>query len=75
MLRLQPLLNFQELGGDLKPGQLLSVYPPFLLRTDVTERSYAAVPARERLHMLATFVRETRSLPDGTRVTIRVPDA
>ena len=36
-LRLQPLLNFQRQGGKLTPGQLLSVYPPFLIDTS-TER-------------------------------------
>ena len=72
-LRLQPLINFQELGGALEPGQLLSVYPPFLIRTDSAKRSYAAVPASQLIRSLAEFVRETRSLPDGTRVTIRAP--
>ena len=71
-LGLQPLLNFQKLGGTLEPGQLLSVYPPFLVRTDSDKRSYAAVPASQVIASLAEFVRETRSLPDGTKVTIRV---
>ncbi len=72
-LRLQPLLNFQTLGGVLAPGQLLSVYPPFLIQTKANERSYAAVPAAERIRMLAGFMSETRSLPDGTDVRIKVP--
>jgi hypothetical protein len=29
-LRLQPLKRFQDQGGILAPGQLLSVYPPFV---------------------------------------------
>ena len=74
VLRLQPLLNFQQLGGELRPGQLISVYPPFLFRTDSNIRSYAAVSALERIRMLAKLVRETRSLPEGTKVTIRVPE-
>jgi len=75
VLRLQPLRNFQERGGVLKPGQLLSVYPPFVISTDSAERSYRAVAAQERLRSLAQFVRETQTLPDGTKITIKVPDA
>jgi hypothetical protein len=74
-LGIQPLLNFQQLGGALEPGQLLSVYPPFLIRTDSDKRSFAAVPASQVIGSLAQFVRETQSLPDGSRVTIRVPKA
>ena len=74
-LGLQPLLNFQEQGGALAPGQLLSVYPPFVIATESPQRSYRAVAASDLVRMLAQFVRETRELPDGTRVRIKVSDA
>ena len=73
-LGLQPLLTFQSHGGKLAPGQLLSVYPPFLVDTSESERSYAAVPAIQGLTSLGRFAREVRDLPDGNKVKIRVPD-
>jgi len=50
------------------------VYPPFLVDTSESERSYAAVPAIQGLTSLGRFAREVRDLPDGTKVKIRVPD-
>jgi len=73
-LSLQPLLTFQAQGGKLTPGQLLSVYPPFLIDTGKSERSYAAVPAIQVLTSLGRFASEVRDLPDGTKVKIKVPD-
>ena len=73
-LGLQPLLNFQIHGGKLAPGQLLSVYPPFLVDTGKSERSYAAISAIQVLTSLSRFASEVRDLPDGTAVRIKVRD-
>ena len=72
-LRLQPLIDFRQTGGTLSPGQLLSVYPPFVIRTDTEGRTYQPLPAAARLRSLATLAREIRDLPDGTRVRIKAP--
>jgi hypothetical protein len=52
-LQLQPLLAFWDEGGELEPGQLLSVYPPFCTKESAAGVSYSAIPAAERIGFLA----------------------
>jgi hypothetical protein len=66
-LRLQPLLAFEAEGGRLAPGQLLSVYPPFVAATDA-KRSYRAVKAADRLGFLASFAEQLRSVSNGQAI-------
>ena len=69
VLGLHPLLQFQQDGGTLLPGQLLSVWPPFCTVESADGVSLAAIPAEERLGFLAEFSR--RLPPDGSvRVTL-----
>ena len=57
-LSLQPLAQFQREGGDLKPGQLLNVYPPFITRESKDGVSLTAVSMFERISFLADFARQ-----------------
>jgi hypothetical protein len=66
-LRLQPLLAFDAEGGTLAAGQLLSVYPPFVVEVE-TKRSYRAISAADRLGFLASLAEQIRSLPDGATI-------
>ena len=59
-------------GLDLAPGELLSVYPPFVMRADGARRSYRAIPAADRMEFLAGLAAQLRALPDGTAVDLRV---
>jgi hypothetical protein len=69
VLGLHPLLQFQQDGGTLLPGQLLSVWPPFCAVEAAEGVSLAAVPTEERLGFLAEFSRQLP--PDGNvRVTL-----
>ena len=70
-LSLGPLVAFWEQGGDLKPGQLLSVYPPLVVNHG-GEYSYRAVSATDRLVALAGFAAQIRDLPDGAAITVKV---
>ena len=63
VLGLHPLLQFEEDGGSLQPGQLLSVYPPFCTAEAADGVSLEAVPAEERLDFLADLSRQLP--PDG----------
>ncbi len=57
-LSLYPLLQFQNEGGELEPGQLLSVYPPFCTKESKNGVSLKAVPVFDRLEFLAYFSRQ-----------------
>jgi len=71
-LTLGPLVAFWDEGGALAPGQLLSVFPPLLMRPDERGHSYRAVSAIDRLGALAAFAAQVRELPDGTPIRISV---
>jgi hypothetical protein len=68
-LSMEPLRAFQQGGGVLRPGQLLSVYPPFCMATnDQQASSTKAISAAERLAWLANFYRQIKDLPDGQSI-------
>jgi hypothetical protein len=69
-LRLGPLVAFWEEGGALAPGQLLSVYPPLVMRADSAGYSYRAIDAADRLGALAALAAQIRDLPDGTSIRV-----
>jgi hypothetical protein len=70
-LQLQYLYRFRKEGGVLLPGQLLSVYPPFVSADD-GDRSIRAIPALERISWLADFSRQIANVPDGAQIKIKV---
>lgn len=70
-LGLEPLVAFEQSGGRLEPGQLLSVYPPYVAAHE-GERSMRAIPAIDRLGFLASLAKQIRDLPDGAQLQIKV---
>jgi hypothetical protein len=70
-LRLQPFQRFQQEGGVLEPGLLLSVYPPFVAKECVNP-SLRPIPALDRRSSLADFARQIGSIRDGQKVKITV---
>jgi hypothetical protein len=70
-LKLEPLLAFLEAGHHLAPGQLLSVYPPFILTASERGVTLKAVSAAERLAFLADLARQLHDLPDGAEITFQ----
>jgi hypothetical protein len=55
----------------LLPGQLLSVYPPFV--ADSTHpRSIRAIAALELVSWLADFAKQIRDVPNGGQIRIKV---
>lgn len=71
-LSLDLLNQFRADGGVLKPGQLLSVYPPFCLAGEDDRIDLRAIPADDRLGFLADFARQIRDIPDGGRIEIKL---
>ena len=73
VLSLGPLLAFEQSGGALAPGQLLSVYPPFAVEHG-GEYSYRAVSAADRLASLACLAAKLHHLGDGQRIRFEISD-
>jgi len=69
-LGMEPLRNFQQQGGVLRPGQLLSVYPPVCVATTEAKAKVQPQPAAERLSWLAAFYRQIKNLPDGQSIRL-----
>ena len=66
-LMLSQLVRFLGDGGKINPGQLLSVYPPFIAKECVNP-SLRAIPALERRSFLADFAKQIRDLPNGAKI-------
>lgn len=71
-LSLQPLQQFQLEGGGLKPGQLLSVSPPFIFEESAKTISLRAISMSDRIGFLADFASQVAGLAKGTKVRINV---
>jgi hypothetical protein len=73
-LSMEPLLQFQDEGGKLEPGHLLSAMPPFCVRESEKGVSLRAVPSLDRRRFLADLARQVRDLPDGSTITFGEAD-
>jgi hypothetical protein len=71
-LNLAPLERFWADGGRLLPGQLLSVYPPFVAKESAAGVSLRAIPAADRVVFLASLARQLRDVPDGARIEFKI---
>jgi len=73
-LALHPLLKFQQDGGRLEPGQLLSVFPPFCTKQSADGVSLTAMAADERRRFLADLASQLRHLPQGSEIEFQIED-
>ncbi|MEY2562287.1 MAG: hypothetical protein QOH88_480 [Verrucomicrobiota bacterium] len=73
-LQLHPLVQFHRGGGQLRPGQLLSAYPPFVTKESADGVSLTAVSADERIDFLSDFARQLADVAEGEQVRIVVSD-
>jgi hypothetical protein len=70
-LGMEPLRGFQQQGGVLQPGQLVSVFPPFCIAVNSGKApSLKAVAAADRLGWLADFHQKIKDLPDGQTIQL-----
>jgi hypothetical protein len=74
VLDYQPLLRFRKAGGELRPGQLLAAYPPFVLAGEGSTRDVRPMDAIERRHFLGELARQLHGLPDGAEVRLKMTD-
>jgi hypothetical protein len=69
-LGLQPLMQFQAEGGELTPGMLLAVYPPFCTKESADGVTLRAISATERVECLADFSRQMPAAGSTFRIDI-----
>jgi hypothetical protein len=73
-LGLQPLLSYERDGGRLRPGELLTAYPPFCTAEAAQGVSLKAVPAGQVHAFLADLARQLAGAPTGAKVRFKVVD-
>jgi hypothetical protein len=72
VLSLNLLRQFQNEGGTLEPGKLLSVYPPLCTSEASQGVSLRPIPVLERIRFLADFARQITGHPEGASVRIQI---
>lgn len=63
-----PLQQFMREGRELKPGQLIHVYPPLCTKEASSGISVRAVPTEELTAFHADFAGQIADLPDGSQI-------
>jgi hypothetical protein len=71
-LSLGPLVQFMSEGNELRPGQLLNAYPPFIFKESADSVSLRAISMFDHLGFLADFAKQMEAVPQGTKVRIKV---
>lgn len=71
-LGMEPLLQLQNEGGALEPGELIHVYPPFCTREAKNGVSLKALTSNEVLLYLADFSKQVSTLGEGEQFEIKV---
>jgi hypothetical protein len=71
-LGMEPLLQLQNEGGELKPGELIHVYPPFCTKEAENGVSLKAVPSSEALLYLADFSKQISGLGEGEQFKVKI---
>jgi len=70
-LMLGPLRQFENEGGKLKPGQLLSVYPLFCMDVSKDGISVTNISLLERVDFLKSIYSQIKDLEPGQAIKIR----
>ena len=66
------ILNFENIDQfDLKPGQLLSVFPPFCINSD-SDISIKPIDYLDRILFLSNLSQQVKKFPDGTNLEIEL---
>ncbi|MEM6263398.1 MAG: hypothetical protein AAGI38_12875 [Bacteroidota bacterium] len=69
-LGLEAFEGLLESEFNLRPGELINVYPPFVIDSPV-ERTAKAISVEGRLSSLKKLYEEIKEFPDGTSITIK----
>ena len=71
-LGMEPLLQLQNEGGGLEPGELIHVYPPFCTKEAENGVSLKAVPSDEALLYLANLSKQISGLGEGKEFEVKL---
>ena len=72
-LMLESFNQLFELNIRLEPGQLMNVYPPFMVNTN-DERSFKPVSANEQIQFLQMLYQKTKDMPEGQQIKIETEE-
>ncbi len=73
-LDLQPLHEFMNEGGELKPGEMLHIYPPFMIEESEEEVHVLAAPVHKQMEFLRKFYLIIKDLDDTTQIELPTLD-
>lgn len=73
-LGLEPLLQLQNEGVSLEPGEVIGVYPPFCTEEARKGVSLKPVAVGEALMFLSDFSKKIGSVEDGENIGVRVTE-
>lgn len=67
------LYDFEKTGNLLKPGKLINVFPPFVIKVD-GDRSFKAISADELISFHADIYRQLADVQNGSEVRFLITD-
>lgn len=73
-LGIQPLLQLQNQGRNLEPGQVIHVYPPFCTKEAKNGVSLKPISFKDAILFLSGFSKQINSVGNCERIQIRVTE-
>jgi len=73
-LGLEPLLQIQEQGQSIEPGQVIHVYPPFCTEEAKNGVSLKPVSNTEALTFLSDFSKQINKVGNSEKIEVRVSE-
>ena len=70
-LALQQIYKLKEMGIELKNGEMMNVFPPFILNSE-SERSFKPIPAVEQINYLQNLYVQTKDLNEGESIRLEI---
>ncbi len=70
-LGIEPIYDLEDAGINLKPDQMMNVYPPFMMKSE-GQRSFRPVPTNEQIAFLKSLYLQTKDLDEDQQIRIRI---
>ena len=70
-LSLQQIYDLKQKGIELGLGEMMNVYPPFLINYE-GDRSYKPIPSQEQIAFLKDIYKQINNLEEGTQVSFEI---
>lgn len=69
----EALYEFEKQGNVLQPGELINVFPPYVIKAE-SNRSLKAISADELISFHADLSRQLENVPDGTKIRFEIKE-